>query len=416
MTNIYYTIPDMRISLPLLLMALLLNAEPPVVKDVARTGLDASRLQMIPTRMKEYVDQGKAAGIVTLVARHGHVAALDAVGFTDFDTKQAMRTDNIFQIHSMTKPVVCLGIMMLMEEGKLALTDPVEKHLPEFRGISVIESQKPDGTMVLRRPSRLITIRDLMTHTSGMMTNPPAGIGELHGALHKSLADVVLIVSQQPLLFDPGTKWLYSNEGIAALARIIEVHSAMAFEKFLETRIFKPLGMNDSYIFPPKEKFHRMPTAYLLKDGKTIKYTSDPLGEGAMKFREGAKYSLPEGGIYSTASDLYAFYQMMLNGGQYQGKRLVSKASVDVMTRVHTGDLRTSGPGVGWGLGWTVVKDPMGELSLQSAGTYGHGGRYGTYCFIDPKRDMIGIFMIHREGGSDERNKFVQMTIASVIE
>ena len=190
----------------------------------------------------------------------------------------------------------------------------------------------------------------------------------------------------------------------------------MPFETYLDKMIFKPLGMNDTFIYPPKEKFNRMPTAYILKNGKPLKYTSDPLGEGVMKFRENAKYPLPEGGLYSTASDLFAIYQLMLNGGTYEGVRLLSKASVDMMTQNHTGDLKTNGPGYGWGLGVFVVRDPQGESQLLSIGTYGHGGRYGTYYFIDPKRNMIGIFMIHREGGSDEKNAFVQMAIAAAID
>ncbi len=391
--------------------AALVFAEPPVIKDAAKTGLDPARLARIPQRLQQFVEKGTAAGFVTLVARKGQVAALDATGYTDLETRQPMKTDNIFQIHSMTKPIVCIGVMMLAEEGLVSLSDPVEKHLPEFRGIQV---RGDDGAV--RKPSRLPTVRDLMTHTSGMILNPPPGIGELHGALHKSLADVILVASQQPLNFDPGAKWQYSNMGIAALARILEVRSGLAFEKFLEQRIFKPLGMNDTYIFPPKEKFHRMPTAYILRDGKPVKYTSDPLGEGKMKFREGALYSLPEGGIYSTASDLFAVYRMMLNKGAYNGVRLLSPASVEVMTSNHTGSLRTSQPGAGWGLGWYVITEPGGRLSLASEGTFGHGGRYGTFCFVDPKRDMIGIFMIHREGGADERQAFVEMAYAAALE
>jgi CubicO group peptidase (beta-lactamase class C family) len=406
----------MRRLLSLFFIVTSLFAAPPVlVKDAAQTGLDPNRLAEIHACMQQFVDKGTAAGIVTLVARHGHVAALDAVGFTDLETKQPMKADNIFQIHSMTKPIVAIAAMMLAEEGKLQVGDPVEKYLPEFRGQWVAESKSAQA-ISLRRPARAVTLRDLMTHTSGMSTNPPESIKELHGALHKTLAEVVLVESQQPLDFDPGTKWQYSNSGIAALARVIEVVSGVPFEKFLDTRIFQPLGMKDTYIFPPKEKHHRMPTAYILKDGKPVKYTADPLGEGVMKFREGAKYPLPEGGLYSTASDLYVLYQMMLNKGQVNGVRILSPASVEVMTRVHTGDLTTSQAGAGWGLGWFVIKDASGTLSLLSPGTYGHGGRYGTFCFIDPQKDLIGIFMIHREGGSDERQAFVTMAESSVIE
>jgi CubicO group peptidase (beta-lactamase class C family) len=405
----------MRPVVAVFLLAASLLAASPAVNDTAQTGLDPARLARIPARMQQFVDKGTVAGIVTLVARHGRVAALDSVGYTDLETKQPMKPDNIFQIHSMTKPVVAIAAMMLAEEGKLQLGDPVEKYLPEFRGQWVAESRGTTA-MSLRRPARAVTLRDLMTHTSGMSTNPPEAIKELHGALNRTLAEAVLVESQQPLEFDPGTKWLYSNTGIAALARVVEVVAEVPFETFLDARIFQPLGMKDTFIFPPKEKYHRMPTAYILQDGKPVKYTADPLGEGVMKFRQGAKYPLPEGGLYSTASDLYRLYQMMLNKGQYSGVWFLSPASVEVMTRVHTGDLTTSQPGAGWGLGWFVMKETPGTLSLLSPGSYGHGGRYGTFCFIDPKKDLIGIFLIHREGGSDERQAFVTMTETSVIE
>ena len=404
----------MRFAAVLLIVNYLFAASP-VITDPAKTGLDPARLQQIPVRMKAFIDQGKAAGIVTLVARHGQIAALDAAGYTDLDTKVPIKTDAIFQIHSMTKPVVAIAAMLLVEEGRLAITDPVEKHLPEFRGMWVMDKMdKKDGS--LHKPSRPVNIRDLMTHTSGMMLNPPAGIKELHGALHKTLAEVALVYSQQPLEFDPGAKWQYSNAGFAVLARVVEVTSGMPFETFLHARIFQPLGMIDTYIYPPKEKFHRMPVAYILKDGKPIKYTADPLGEGAMKFRVGAKYPLPEGGLYSTASDLFILYQTMLNRGAYNGARLLSPASVETMTQVHTGILPASGAGMGHGLGWAVVRDAQAAWPLVSAGTFGHGGRYGTYCFIDPKKDMIGIFMIHREGGSEERTAFTEMAFASALD
>src|SRR5438132_10006115 len=230
-------------------------------RDTGKTGMDADRLAKIPARMKAFVDQGTIAGCVTLVARHGAVASLEAVGFTDLDRKKPMRSDAIFQIHSMTKPVTATGIMLLMEEGKLSLGDPVEKHLPEFRGMWVIESQDAGKTRLLRRPARAITIRDLLTHTSGMSLNPPPGIGELHGALHNTLAEAVGFFSQQPLEFEPGSKWQYSNTGMATAGRIIEVLSGMPYEKFVEVRIFRSLGMKDSYIYPPPEKYDRIPLA-----------------------------------------------------------------------------------------------------------------------------------------------------------
>lgn len=374
--------------------------------------LDKSRLAAIAPRLQEFVAAGKAAGMVTLVAQKGEVAAFDAVGFTDVETRQPMTKENIFQLHSMTKPVVVIAAMRLAEEGKLSLADPVEKHLPEFRGQSVIAASYPDGARLLKKPSRLITIRDLMTHTSGMSLNPPPGIGELHGALHKSLADVALILSQQPLEFEPGTKWQYSNTGIAALARIVEVISGQPLEVFMAEQIFKPLGMKDTYFFPPKNTWGRMPTAYIQLDGKLVKYTADPLGEGKMKFREGAKYSLPEGGLYSTAADLLVLYKTILNDGRHGNFRLLSPTGLRLMQQSHTGDLRTGTPGAGWGLGWFVMTDHSSQSMPE--GTFGHGGRYGTFCFLDPKNGIIGIFLIHREGGSDERQAFVQMVYSAL--
>jgi CubicO group peptidase (beta-lactamase class C family) len=402
-----------KLALCSLATCLTLYAASPVVKDSGKTGLDPQRLSRIPERMKSFVDRGTVSGVVTLVARHGSVAALDAVGYADMETKRPMQTDAIFQLHSMTKPIVAIAAMILADEGRLAVNDPVEKHLPEFRGIWVVDKEDA-RTRSLRRPARPVTIRDLMTHTSGLPLNPPPGIGELHRELHMPLNEVVLMISQQPLAFDPGTKWQYSNTGIAALARIIEVVSGTPFEKFLSERIFQPLEMKDTFIYPPKETHNRMPTAYILRDGKPVKYTDDPLGEGKMKFRIGAKYPLPEGGLYSTASDLFNLCQMMLNHGQYKGVRILSPASVDNMTRNHSGDIPASGPGMGAGLGWAVAKD-AGAVPL-TPGTFGHGGRYGTYYFMDPVKDIIGIFMIHREGGSEERNAFVSMALASALD
>lgn len=372
-----------------------------------------TKLAQIAPRMKEFIDAGKAAGIVTLVAHKGEIVSFDAVGYTDLETRQLMTKENIFQLHSMTKPIVALAAMQLAEEGRLSLADPVEKHLPEFRGQMVVAATQGDGAKLIRKPTRPINIRDLMTHTSGMMLNPPPGIGELHGALHKSLADVALVLSQQPLEFEPGSKWQYSNTGIAALARIVEVISGQPLEVYMAKRIFEPLGMKDTYFFPPKDKWNRMPTAYILRDGKPVKYTSDPLGEGAMKFRDGAKYSLPEGGLYSTANDLLALYKAILNDGRHGNFRLLSPAGLRLMRTAQTGDLKTSTPGAGWGLGWFVMKEDAAGQSLP-AGTFGHGGRYGTYCFLDPKNGLIGIFLIHREGGGDERQAFVQMTYAAL--
>ncbi|HTM52084.1 MAG TPA: serine hydrolase domain-containing protein, partial [Bryobacteraceae bacterium] len=372
--------------------------------DVAKAGMDPERLARIPARMKTFVEKGTIAGAVMLIERHGVVASLDAVGYQDLESRKPMRADTIFQIMSMTKPVTATGIMILLEEGKLALSDPVEKHLPEFRGQWLIESQTADRkSRTLKRPSRPITIRDLLTHTSGMPGTPPEGAKEILQKMDMPLKDAVAIYSQQPLDFEPGTKWQYSNSGIATLGRIIEVESGMAYEKFLDERIFRPLGMKDSFFFTTPERTERIAMVYKIENGKLKRSGAEILGGDPALYRRGAKYSGPEYGLYSTAHDLSLFYQMMLNGGTLNGKRILSKASVEAATALHTGEIEPAGhsAGMGYGLAWTVVRDPLGTLQLQSIGTFGHGGAFGTQGWVDPKKDLVGVFLIQRSSGGD---------------
>ncbi len=196
-------------SLLLLCLTPLFGASPTV--DTAKSGLDPARLAQIPVRMKTLVEQGAAAGVVTLVSRHGAIAEFDATGYQNLETRKPMGKDSIFQIMSMTKPLTGIGIMMLMEEGKLSINDPVERRLPEFRGQMVMGSRNADGSMVLRKPARPMTIRDLMTHTSGMPDEMPEGIKENYQRMNLTLAEAVAIYSQQPLEFEPGSKWQYSG-------------------------------------------------------------------------------------------------------------------------------------------------------------------------------------------------------------
>ncbi len=378
----------------------------------AKGGMDAERLARIAPRMKAFVDKGTIAGAVTLVQHHGKLASLEAVGLQEIETNKPMRPDTIFQVMSMTKPVTGVGIMILAEEGKLALNDPVEKHLPEFRGQWMIDGAATDKTRALKRPPRPITIRDLMTHTSGMLTLPPPGMGEIgfYRNMNKTLADAVSIYSQQPLEFEPGSRWMYSNPGIAVLGRIIEVVSDTPFERFLEERIFRPLGMKDSFLFPPAEKRDRIAAVYEVEKGKLK-------GLGEVIYRKGARYSMPEGGLYATASDMAAFYQMMLNGGALAGKRILSRAAVGTMTASHTADVQRGG--TAFGLTWAVTQGPGGTLSLLSIGTFGHGGAFGTYGWIDSRKDLVGVFMIQVMGGGEAgavQSAFVTLANAAVTD
>jgi CubicO group peptidase (beta-lactamase class C family) len=235
--------------------------------------------------------------------------------------------------------------------------------------------------------------------------------------MHKTLGEAVSLYSQSPLVFEPGTKWQYSNAGIATLGRIVEVASDQSYDQFLATRVFQPLGMSDTYVFPPQEKWDRIATVYTFTDGKLKPAGPDTLGGGDWKYRKGAKYPLPEGGLYSTATDLAAFYQMMLNGGTFNGKRILSKPTIDIMTAVHTGDLMAGHqPGMGYGLAWSVVKGVQGTLALPllSEGTYHHGGAFGTHGWVDPKRDLVGVFLVQRPGANDERNAFMAIAGSAI--
>jgi CubicO group peptidase (beta-lactamase class C family) len=377
--------------------------------------LDPAVLQRIPKRMQELVDTGVLAGSVTLVQRHGAIASLEAVGWADIEAKKPMKADTIFQVMSMTKPFVGTSIMMLADEGKLSVSDTVEKHLPEFRGQMVLAKKNDDGSLLIKKPVRPITIFDLLTHTSGMSYLPPAGIKELNTNMDRTLADAVMLYSQMQLEFEPGSKWQYSNLGIAILGRIIEVRSGMAFEKFLETRIFQPLGMKDSHIFLPAEKHSRLAAIYKKgPDGKLVKAGAETLGGYALGFRKGAKYSAPEWGLYTTAQDLAAFYQMLLSGG----KKLISKSAIATMTRKQTGDLRAGHmPNTAFGLTWEVIEDPRGELAYLSTGTFGHGGAFGTHGWVDPKKDMVGVFLIQMTGiDPGAKYGFMQMANAAIID
>jgi len=384
-----------------LLASALMGASGP---DPAKAGMNAERLARIPARMQTFVDQGKAAGFVTLVARHGQLASLEAVGYQDRETKTRMRADTIFQIMSMSKPVTGVGIMILAEEGRLALLDPVEKHLPEYRGQTLTDGSKP---------SHPITIRDLMTHTSGMPGGSPEALKGPRGNWDHTLAEVVAIESQMKLESNPGLTWRYSNAGIATLGRIIEVISGQPFEKFMQERIFEPLGMKDTYYFLPPERRSRLAAVYTEEHGALQRFP-------ATGYREGSKYAAPEGGIYSIAADLAAFYQMMLNRGALNGRRILSRAAVEVMTGLHTGELPAGfAPGMGYGLTWSVVREPAGALRLNSIGAYGHGGAYRTYGWIDPAKDLLGVILYQRTNGggdvADEINAFMALA-ASAIE
>jgi CubicO group peptidase (beta-lactamase class C family) len=378
--------------------------------DPRAAGMDPDRLARIPARMQEFVDQGTASGFVTLVARHGKIASLESVGYQDLESKRPMRTDSIQQIMSCTKPITVAGLMMLVDEGRVSLTDPVEKYIPEFKDARV-NPCGPGGAgfhCASRPPKRLVRLADLASHTSGIAAGPPDDVP----VYTSSLAEVVAAGARQPMMSDPGERWSYNNLGIATLGRVIEVVSGQSFESYIQERLFDPLGMKDTSFFPPQGKMDRVAAVYSLDDGKLVPYQRTPP-------RAEWKNPVPQGGLYSTASDMLQFYRMMLEHGDFDGHRILSQAAVDTMTTVQTGDLPVGwAPGLGFGLGVAVVNDPVGALRYTSIGSYGHGGAYRTFTWADPEKDLISILFFQRSNGggdmADEINAFLQLAAAAI--
>jgi CubicO group peptidase (beta-lactamase class C family) len=259
--------------------------------DKRQAGFDAQRLGKIQQRMQEYVNAGEAAGIVTMVLRGGDVVQKTAVGMQNIEDKRPMREDSIFQIMSMTKPITAVGIMMLCEEGKINLYDEVQTYLPEFR------DQMVNVNGWLKKPSRPIRIGDLLSHTSGMRQMPQGDMKDIHWKMDHTLAEAVASFAKEPLEFEPGTKWLYSNTGFATLGRIIEVVSGQSYERFIQNRLLQPLQMKDTFFYPPADKLDRIAIVYAPKDGKVIRAGSQILGGDPGAFRKGSKYPGPEYGL-----------------------------------------------------------------------------------------------------------------------
>lgn len=379
--------------------------------DPEAAGMSREVLANIPARMNEFVQAGKTAGVVTILERHGHVASFDAVGYRDIEKKTPMTKDSIFRIASLTKPVTCAAIMILVDEGKLSLIDPVEKYLPEYRGVKVNPCGSLSGYNCAGQvPSRPIDIEDLMTHTSGLPSSAPSDGGNPP----KTLAELVTLGAKSQLLFEPGTAWNYSNIGIDILGRLIEVISGKPFDVFLADRIFTPLGMKDTFFDVPAGKRDRVATLYTYDNGMLRPV---PAEWGSSK---ASSIPSPAGGLLSTAADMLRFNEMMRNGGTLDGHRILSHAAVHLMTISHTGDLKAGwAPGVGHGYGYEVVREVAGMYRYNSIGTFVKGGAYRTYEWVDPEKDLVGVIMMQRTNGggdtADEINRFMQISAAAII-
>ena len=357
----------------------------------------ADRFAAVAVRMREFVDKGEVAGVVTLIATRDRILHLSAVGRTDLTADRRMRTDDIFWIASMSKPITSVCIAILADDGKLSLDDPLAKHLPEFAGLMVSQN----GEAV--KPSRPVTLRDVMTHTSGL--------GEMTAREpHLTLAETSQRLSRSPLRFQPGTRWAYSTAGMDVLGRVVEVASGMPFDEFLQKRVLDPLGMKDTSfrIAPGKESRYAHTYRWNAPTGKLEETAIPYLYNTAVTDRQ--RPPLGGAGLFSTAGDIARFYRMMLNQGTLDGARILKPETVAEMTRKQTGAL-TARPGMPWGLGFCVVEDPdrMAANSALSPNSFGHGGAFSTQSWADPAKDLIWVLMFERDGHGNPDNSDVRI-------
>jgi CubicO group peptidase (beta-lactamase class C family) len=341
----------------------------------------------IAASLQPFVDDHTLAGAVTLVANKDKVLSLAAVGYADVGVKTPMRTDDLFWIASMSKAMTAAALMMMVDEGKVKLDDPVEKYLPEFKNQQV----KAGGS--LEKMVHPITIRNILSHTSGLAYASPSEKPTLD---MMPLADAVRSYAAQPLEFQPDGKWAYSNEGVNTAGRVIEVVSGMPYQDFMQKRLFDPLGMKDTTFWPTEEQVKRLAKSY--KPGKDNTGLEEfQISQLHYPLSDPKRQPMPAGGLFSTATDTAAFCQMLLNGGTHGEKRLLSEDAVRQMTSTQTGDLLNKGKGEnGYGLGLSTSRKAREGAVIP--GTCEHGGAEATNMRIDPERGLITVYMVQHAG------------------
>ncbi len=379
-------------------------------------GFDSARLKKLDDYMAKVVSDGRVAGMTTLLARHGKIVGFKTYGKADLDKNKPMTEDTIFRIYSMTKPVTGVAMMILFEEGKWRLDDPVTRYIPEFKALKVVKSINPDGSLVLEDMKRPPTMREIMSHTAGF----GYGLAEEHPVdkmfrekqvlSSTSLKEMIDRTAQIPLMYQPGTNWYYSS-AVDIQGYLVEKLSGQKFGDFLAERVFKPLKMNDTGFYTGADKADRLAAVYVFDrdQGKIVEakalfgvampdYTKPPVAESG------------GGGLVSTTMDYARFSQMVLNGGVLEGVRILSPATVELMgTNVIPKSVLVSSNGttaaqfneaVGFGLDFQVVNDARAAGSLQGDGSISWGGAAGTWFWIDPTNDLIFVGMIQRMGGT----------------
>jgi CubicO group peptidase (beta-lactamase class C family) len=350
----------------------------------------ADQFAAVPEKLQQFVTSNEIAGAVSLVATSNRILHLAAVGQSDLESGRKLKTDDIFWIASMSKPVTAVAVAMLADDGKLAFDDPVEKYLPEFHDMSVA-GDRTAQPRALVKAARPITLRDMLTHTSGLgeyrVTDP-----------HWTLAEMSKALAREPLRFQPGARWSYSSAGMDTAGRVVEVVSGTPYAEFLQKRLFDPLGMKDTTFWISPSQKDRFVQTYIRNapSGKLQPTPIDYMYGGAVT--DPQRPPLGGTGLFSTAEDVTKFYQMLLHRGAWDGRHILKPETVAEMTRKQTGNLRAR-PGMPWGLGFCLIEDPtqMEANSTLPPGTFGHGGAFGTQSWADPAHSLIYVLMIERD-------------------
>ena len=354
---------------------------------LALAPLRADAPPSIAAALQPFVEKHTLAGAVLLVADKDKVLDVETVGFADIAAKKPMTKDAIFWIASMSKPITATAFMILVDEGKVSLDDPVEKYLPEFKGQQVAGA---DGK--LKAPVHPITVRNVLSHTSGLPFKSPMEVPTLDLF---PLAERVQSYAKLALQFEPDSKYQYANAGINTAGRIIEVVSGMSYERFLQEKLFTPLGMKDTTFAPDAAQIARIAKSYK-PNAKKDDLEEIPVGQLKYPLDDPSRQPMPAGGLFSTAADLARFCQMILRGGELGGKRYLSEKAIRTMTTKQTGDLPN-----GYGLGWATDKNP--------GGPFGHGGAYATNMSVNPGAGIITLYLVQHAGyaNGDEGKKIL---------
>jgi CubicO group peptidase (beta-lactamase class C family) len=394
-------------TLVALAIALLpLGASTLVVGKPEEAGFSPERLARVREAVKRHLDAGSPSGAVTLVARRGKIVYHEAHGLMDVESKKAMPKDGIFRLASTSKPITAAALLMMVEEGKVRLADPVSRFIPEFKSMKVAVP-RPGGSgkeFDTVPAAREITVRDLLTHGSGVMSGGPSGAAAPRREANDTLATYLPKLAEVPLDFQPGTLWRYSGQaGFDMLSRIVEIASGMPYDRFLRERLFDPLGMKDTGFYAPPDRAARLVTLYRRTPEGKLERTPDQSGLSSTTYFAGS------GGMVSTAEDYAKFAQMMLNGGELNGRRYLGPRTVQMMITNHTGDMVNGqfgrpARGMGFGLGVQINEDPAASGLPQSKGAWGWAGGFGTNFNVEPAEQMVTVVFIQTPNGALQRD------------